>query len=99
MKSKIAATISLVLFLVATSTAWAIQPGDFITIITPGTKARLCPIPSCGLNNQIARIPKGHMLRVEKTMVVNSGMATATWCLVTYNGQKGWVSNHDTDKD
>jgi hypothetical protein len=78
--------------------AGEVNPGDKITIITPGTVARLCPYPSCGQNEQIARIPKGTVLKVEKTQVVNSGMAVATWCQVTYNNKKGWVSIYDTNK-
>ena len=41
--------------------AWAneVKPGDAVTIVTPGTEARLCPQPGCGPDQHITRIPAG----------------------------------------
>jgi hypothetical protein len=95
--------ISLFLFfyslsLATISTAGDVKQGDKIKIITPGTVARLCPAPSCGQNQHILRIPQGTVLKVERTSVISSGIISAIWCEVSYNGKSGWVSIYDTDK-
>jgi len=75
-----------------------VKQGDKITVVTPGTVARLCPHPNCGQNQHITRIPKGTVLKVEGIMDVKSGMLTAKWFEVTYKGKRGWISIFDTDK-
>ena len=75
-----------------------VKQGDKVTIITPGTVARLCPHPNCGQNQHITRIPKGTILKVEGIMDVKSGILTVKWFEVTYKGKRGWISIYDTDK-
>lgn len=75
-----------------------VKVGDKVTIITPGALARLCPRPSCGQDEHLARIPRGVVLEVEGVTDVTTGMASATWFEVTFKGKRGWVSAYDTDK-
>jgi hypothetical protein len=75
-----------------------VKQGDNVTIITPGTVARLCPHPNCGQNQHITRIPEGIKLQVEGIMKVKSGMMEITWFEVKYKGKRGWISMYDTDK-
>lgn len=74
-----------------------VKQGDEITIVTPGTTARLCPYPNCPQNQHITRIPKGTTLKIEGIKEVKSGVLTVQWFEVTYKGKKGWVSTFDTD--
>lgn len=93
-------TILFITILCFASDAYAneVKQGDKVTIVTPGTVARLCPHPNCGQNQHTTRIPKGTVLKVEGIMDVKSGMLTATWFEVTYKGNRGWISIFDTDK-
>jgi hypothetical protein len=76
-----------------------VKQGDKVTIITPGTVARLCPHPNCGSSQHITRIPKGVVLEIEGIMDVKSGMLPAVkWFEVTYKGKRGWISIFDTNK-
>ena len=75
-----------------------VKQSDKVTIVTPGTVARLCPHPNCGQNQHITRIPKGTVLEVEGIMDVKSGVFTVQWFEVTYKGKRGWISIFDTDK-
>ena len=75
-----------------------VKQDDKVTIVTPGTVARLCPYPNCGQDQHITRIPKGTVLKVEGVMDVKSGMMTVKWFEVTYKGKRGWISIFDTDK-
>ena len=75
-----------------------VKQSDNVTIVTPGTVARLCPHPNCGQNQHITRIPKGTVLEVEGIMDVKSGVLTVQWFEVTYKGKRGWISIFDTDK-
>ena len=75
-----------------------VKQSDKVTIVTPGTVARLCPHPNCGQNQHITRIPKGTVLEVEGIMDVKSGVLTVQWFEVTYKGKRGWISIFDTDK-
>ena len=88
----------LVLCIAPSIYASEVKQGDKLTIITPGTVARLCPHPNCGQNQHITRIPKGTVLGVEGIMDVKSGMLTVKWFEVTYKGKRGWISIFDTDK-
>lgn len=78
--------------------AGEVKQSDKVTIITPGTVARLCPHPNCGQNQHITRIPKGTVLEVEGIMDVKSGILTVQWFEVIYKGKRGWISIFDTDK-
>jgi hypothetical protein len=78
--------------------ATEVKQGDTVSIVTPGTVARLCPYPNCGQNEHIARIPKGTVLQVEGIMEVKSGILAVEWFEVTYKGKRGWISVYDTDK-
>ena len=75
-----------------------VKQGDQVTIITPGTVARLCPYPNCGQTLHITRIPKGIVLKIERILDVKSGVLTVKWFEVTYQGKRGWISVFDTDK-
>ena len=75
-----------------------VKQGDKVTIVTPGTVARLCPHPNCGQDQHLTRIPKGTVLEVEGIMDVTSGILTVQWFEVTYKGKRGWISIYDTDK-
>ncbi len=75
-----------------------VKQGDKITIITPGTMARLCPYPNCGQNQHITRIPEGTVLKVEGINEVKAGIISVKWFEVTYKNKRGWISIYDTDK-
>ena len=75
-----------------------VKQGNKVTIVTPGTVARLCPHPNCGQNQHIARIPKGTILEAQGIMDVKRGILTVKWFEVTYKGKRGWISIFDTDK-
>jgi len=75
-----------------------VKQGDKVTIVTPGTVARLCPYPNCGQDQHITRIPERTVLEVEGIMDVRSGVLTVQWFEVTYKGKRGWISIFDTDK-
>ena len=76
-----------------------VKQGDKVTIIVPGTVARLCPYPNCGQDQHITRIPEGTVLEVEGIMDVKSGRLPAVkWFEVTYKGKRGWISIFNTDK-
>ena len=76
-----------------------VKQGDKITIVVPGTVARLCPHPNCGQDQHITRIPQGTVLTVEGIMEVKSGMMPPVpWFEITYKGKRGWTSIYNTDK-
>jgi hypothetical protein len=76
-----------------------VKQGDKVTIIVPGTLARLCPYPNCGSNQHITRIPEGTVLEVEGIMEVKSGiLPSVKWFEVTYKGKRGWLSIFNTNK-
>jgi len=75
-----------------------VKQGDKVTIVVPGTVARLCPYPNCGQDQHITRIPEGTVLEVEGIMDVTSGVLTVQWFEVTYKGKRGWISIYNTDK-
>lgn len=75
-----------------------VKQGDEVTIVVPGTVARLCPYPNCGQDQHITRIPEGTVLKVEGIMDVKSGRMTVQWFEVSYQGNRGWLSIFDTDK-
>lgn len=102
MKARIA-VIAFLLFLgalglVTMSVAGNVKQGEKITIVTPGTMARLCPYPNCGQDQHITRIPKGTVLKVEGINETKSGRMSVTWFEITYKKKRGWVSIYDTDK-
>jgi len=81
--------------------AGEVKQGDKVTIVVPGTVARLCPYPNCGQNQHITRIPEGTVLKVEGIMDVKVGGTikwVVTWFEVTYKGNRGWISIFNTDK-
>ena len=82
------------------STLWAedVKIGDRITIVTPGTEARLCPQPGCGPDQHITRIPAGTVLTIQGTEVFAIGTFKVKWFNVDYENQHGWVSIFDTDR-
>jgi hypothetical protein len=102
MKARIAVIVYLLLFGIMGSVTMAaagdVKQGDKVTIVTPGTMARLCPYPNCGQDQHITRIPKGTSLKVEGINDVKAGMMTVTWFEVTYKKKRGWISIYDTDK-
>ena len=71
--------------------------GDTIKIITPGTKARICPKPLCKEDQEIMRIPANTELKVEEVSRERLPMWDVVWYKITYKGKKGWVSEFDTD--
>lgn len=76
-----------------------LKDGYEITILTPGTTARLCPRPMCGMNEHIARIPEDTVLKVDySAKLENSSRKPVVWCYVNYEGKSGWVSIYDTDQ-
>jgi len=75
-----------------------VKQGDKITIITPGTVARLCPYANCGSNDHITRIPEKTVLEVSGIIDVKLPAWSVKWFEVTYKGKRGWVSIFDTDK-
>ena len=74
-----------------------VKQGDQLTIVTPGTEARLCPQPGCGPNQHITRIPQGTVLTVQNTEIFEIGTFKVKWFAVVYQDQSGWVSIYDTD--
>ena len=80
------------------SLASEVKQGDTITIVTPGTVARLCSHPNGGQNQHLTRIPKGTKLTVEGIMEVKSGMMNVQWFEVTFKGKRAWISIFDTDR-
>ena len=88
----------ITLIIVSVSTADKIKQGDKVTIITPGTLARLCPHANCGSNQHITRIPEGTVLKIEGIIDVKSGYMSVKWFEVTYKNKRGWISIFDTDK-
>ena len=75
-----------------------VRQGDRITIVTPGTVARLCPHPGCGPNKHITRIFEGTSLVVEDSTDFKIGTFSVRWFAVSYEGNSGWISIFDTDK-
>ena len=73
------------------------KPAERLTIVTPGTEARLCPQPGCGPNQHITRIPQGTVLTVQNTEIFEIGTFKVKWFAVVYQDQPGWVSIYDTD--
>jgi hypothetical protein len=88
----------IVAFVAASGYASEIKQNDKVTIVTPGTVARLCPYPNCGQDQHITRIPEGTVLAVEGIADVKSGMMTVKWFEVTYKGKRGWISIFDTNR-
>jgi hypothetical protein len=74
-----------------------VKQGDKVTIVTPGTEARLCPQPGCGPNQHIARIPAGTVLTIQGTEVFAIGTFKVKWFEVVYHTHRGWISIYDTD--
>jgi hypothetical protein len=74
-----------------------IKPGDKITIVTPGVEARLCPLPACGPDQHITRIPAGTVLAVENTAEFVIGTFKVKWIEVVYEENRGWISIYDTN--
>lgn len=81
-------------------TVWAteVKPGDTVTIVTPGTEARLCPQPGCGPDQHITRIPEGTALTIQDTEAFVIGTFKVQWFAVVYQNQRGWISIYDTDQ-
>lgn len=75
-----------------------IAVGKTFKIATLGTRARLCPYPNCGQYDHITRIPQGTELSIQGIKTVQNGYVTAKWFKVTYDGDTGWISIYDTDK-
>ena len=73
-----------------------IKNGDKVTIITPGTQARLCPQPGCGPDQHIVRIPEGTVLTIQRTEFFAIGTFKVKWFEVVYQDQRGWISIYDT---
>lgn len=90
--------VAMVLSVTSDVDAVEVKQGDNVTIVTPGTIARLCPYPNCGQNQHITRIPEGTILEVEGIMDVSSGTWSVKWFEVTYKENRGWISIFDTDK-
>ena len=80
--------------------SWAdnVNHGNTVTIITPGTEARLCPQPACGPDQHISRIPKGTVFTIQNTEVFAIGTFKVKWFEVIYENQRGWISIYDTDQ-
>jgi hypothetical protein len=92
--------VLITLFSAMERTAWAneVKPGDTVTIVTPGTEARLCPQPGCGPDQHITRIPAGTVLTIEETEAFVVGTFKVKWFAVVYQNQRGWISIYDTDQ-
>ena len=75
-----------------------VKQGDRLTIVTPGTEARLCPQPGCGPGQHITRIPQGTILTIQNTEIFEIGTFKVKWFAVVYQNQPGWVSIYDTDQ-
>ena len=82
----------------STAEADAIEQGDQIIVVTPGTVARLCPYPNCGPDQHITRIPKDTVLEVTGVNEAKAGMMSVKWFEVTFNGKRGWISTYDVNK-
>ena len=80
------------------SRAEDVKKGDIVTIVTPGTEARLCPQPGCGPGQHITRIPAGTVFTVQNTEAFAIGTFKVKWFEVIYDNQHGWISIFDTDK-
>ena len=74
-----------------------VRPGDNVTIVTPGVAARLCPLPACGPDQHITRIPEGTVLTVENTEDFAIGTIKVKWFEVVYEESRGWISIYDTN--
>jgi hypothetical protein len=74
------------------------KQGDKVTIVTPGTEARLCPQPGCGPDQHIIRIPEGSVLTVKRTEDYVIGTFKVKWFEVVYQKHRGWISIYDTDQ-
>jgi hypothetical protein len=74
------------------------EQGDRVTIVTPGTEARLCPQPGCGPDQHIVRIPEGTVLTILDTEFFVIGTFKVKWFQVVYHNHLGWISIYDTDK-
>jgi hypothetical protein len=75
-----------------------IRSGDKVTIVTPGIEARLCPLPACGPDQHITRIPEGTVLTVENSEDFVIGTFKVKWFEVVYEENRGWISVFDTDR-
>ena len=75
-----------------------VKQGDSVTIVTPGTEARLCPQPGCGPNEHITRIPQGTVLTIQNTEIFEIGTFKVKWFAVVYQNKPGWISIYDTDQ-
>ena len=75
-----------------------IKPGDVVTIITHGIEARLCPLPGCGPDQHLTRIPAGTVLTIKDTADYVIGTFKVKWFEVVYDENRGWISIYDTDK-
>ena len=73
------------------------KQGDKVTIVTPGTEARLCPQPGCGPDQHIVRIPEGTGLTIQRTEIFEIGTFKIKWFAVIYQNHHGWISIYDTD--
>ena len=90
--------VSIIMSIGLNVRAAELKQGDKIKIVTPGTVARLCPHPNCGVNQHITRIPQGTDLTIEGIMNVKFGpLPPVKWFEVTYKGKKGWISIFDTN--
>lgn len=72
----------------------------WVTIITPGVTARLCPKPDCGQGQELLRIPENTKLEVtEKTTIRIGGTIKwdVIWYKVKYQNKEGWISEFNTD--
>lgn len=74
-----------------------IRSGDKVTVVTPGVEARLCPLPACGPDQHITRIPEGTVLTVENTEDFVIGTIKVKWFEVVYKENQGWISIYDTN--
>jgi hypothetical protein len=75
-----------------------IKPGSAVTIITPGTEARLCPQSGCGPDQHITRIPEGTVLTIKGVEDYVIGTFKVKWFEVIYDENRGWISIYDTNK-
>ena len=75
-----------------------IKTGSAVTIITPGTEARLCPQPGCGPDQHITRIPEGTVLTIKGVEDYVIGTFKVKWFEVIYGENRGWISIYDTNK-
>lgn len=76
----------------------AAKQNNFVTIVTAGTVARLCPHPGCGPDQHITRIPEGTVLKIESAQDYAIGTFKVKWFEVAYKDKSGWISIHDTDQ-